>query len=572
MKGDVLKKEKKLEKITEWNRLTYPLKMKPTLIQLCELERMMEEFRKCIHQTCQKIIHELYKNHLLIINKDNIEEGVCPLCNKNKKMDRILKGFDLVVYREFKGKPTRKPVPDHKKEIKVCGSCMLSLPTLRKFFLKSKEKGVPFNEWDMTKFANLGNNNKVYDACLQKAKETVKSYMQIKSNIKNKIDFLRKRIEQNDEELNKEMKRTNYDKDKIRRLNKFIRHDKNQIEKEKKKIAEDIEFGGGVIRLYENSYDLIKDQNDYYISLLNFVKGKKMVLDFFGENYQKKLASKFLEGKKSETEITKKGEDYYLHYIYREEGKVPVPDKTFTPIGVDVNVINLACYLSIDKNDKPRDVRFFSGRDMRARRRRMAEVRKKWAQKLKHKSKGGKGKTIKWYKDKCKKQRERDYIKNIIHNITTTIVREIKEKYDKPVIVMEELKYIRDRITKELKITKKSIEGLSEKQSKGIRADKLLNKDLNNWNFDEFQRMIKYKANYLGIPVVFVSAKDTSIKCNKCGHTEENNYKDFHKVLFKCENCGYECNADFNASVNIGRNFFTELENDKKLVPPQVVI
>ncbi len=127
-------------------------------------------------------------------------------------------------------------------------------------------------------------------------------------------------------------------------------------------------------------------------------------------------------------------------------------------------------------------------------------------------------------------------------------------------------------MTKDLKLTKKSIEGLSEKQSKGIRADKLLNKDLNNWNFDEFQRMIKYKANYLGIPVVFVSAKDTSIKCNKCGHTEENNYKDFHKVLFKCENCGYECNADFNASVNIGRNFFTELENDKKLVPPQVVI
>lgn len=43
----------------------------------------------------------------------------------------------------------------------------------------------------------------------------------------------------------------------------------------------------------------------------------------------------------------------------------------------------------------------------------------------------------------------------------------------------------------------------------------------------------------------------TSQKCNKCGHTCETNR--LTQENFICVNCGYEANADLNASVNISR-------------------
>jgi len=53
-----------------------------------------------------------------------------------------------------------------------------------------------------------------------------------------------------------------------------------------------------------------------------------------------------------------------------------------------------------------------------------------------------------------------------------------------------------------------------------------------------------------GIPFKLVNPRNTSITCNKCGATNKTNRngKDF-----KCKKCGYTCNADFNAAVNIAR-------------------
>ena len=48
----------------------------------------------------------------------------------------------------------------------------------------------------------------------------------------------------------------------------------------------------------------------------------------------------------------------------------------------------------------------------------------------------------------------------------------------------------------------------------------------------------------------------------QCTISEEN-YKNYHTVKFKCNKCGYECNADFNASVNIARLFYENLHNNQ---------
>jgi len=63
--------------------------------------------------------------------------------------------------------------------------------------------------------------------------------------------------------------------------------------------------------------------------------------------------------------------------------------------------------------------------------------------------------------------------------------------------------------------------------------------------------MIVYKANWEGIPVVFINPSYTSQICPKCFSTNKR-----VKHLYKCSHCGYQANSDFVGSVNIGKKFF----------------
>ena len=549
----VLKNEDLLKK-TNWQRKTYPLKLKPTDIQEVRLNAMAYEFKKIVNGSIKIILNNIYPKFILN-GTEKAEKQKCPLCKATKKLNYILEDFEIQTY----GKDYRRVVYKKGERTKVCncfeGKTSPNHRIMRMFMLPTKDR-TPTKENDITQFGR-SEIKTVYDSALQKSMECIKSQVEIKEKLKWKINWLRERILNNQIELNKK-EGENYEKYGERILKKFNKKDEILIEKLKKRFAEKIEYKYDVIRLYNNTYSLIKEDNDYYIQIKDFIKNKPLTLEFFGEKYQKKLADKFIKSKNAETEIIRKGDYFYLQYIYRNEIKIPKPNKTFTAIGIDVNIINLACYVSMNKDLKPLRIKFYSGREMRFKRKRFKEVRKIWNSKMKYKENGGKGKSRKWFNNKVKAQNEKDYVKYQIHKLTSNIVQEIKDTIDKPVIIMENLKDIRDRIGKELKIQKCSIEKLDKKQQKVIRRDKLLNSELNNWNFDDFQKFIEYKANWLGIPIVYVSAKDTSITCNKCGHIEEENYEDYHKVKFKCKKCGYECNADFNAGVNIARSFYKE--------------
>lgn len=543
-----------LLKKTNWQRKTYPLKLNLTDVQKCKLDMMFYEYKKATNKIIDIVLNEFFTKHLVQLTEEL--NGKCPLCQKEKKLKYQLNDFYFKKYGELKGKPIYKPIYKKGESCNICGFCYMSHYSLRKFLSPSKNRELPIKEWDFTKYTRMKNN---FDSCLQKAVETIKSQEQIKQKLKWRINNLRERIMNNNIQINKKSGEA-FEKYGEQLLKKFIKKDERLIEKLKKRFAENIEFKGTAIRLYDNSYSLIKEDNEFYIKLKNFLEDKEfMTIEFFGDKYQKKLANKFIKSKNAETELIKKGDDFYLQYIYRKEINVPIPDETFTSVGIDVNIINLSSYVSMNKELKPMKVNFYSGRKMRDKRKRFKEMRKIWASKTKRIDKGGKGREWKWFIKKKNKQNEKNYVKYNIHNLTTLIVQEIKDTIDKPVIVMENLKDIRDRIGKELKIKKCSIEKLDKKQQKSIRGEKLLNSELNNWNFDDFQKFIEYKANWLGIPVVYVKAKDTSIKCNKCGNIKEENYEDWHRVKFKCCSCSYECNADFNASVNIAREFYKNL-------------
>ncbi len=119
---------------------------------------------------------------------------------------------------------------------------------------------------------------------------------------------------------------------------------------------------------------------------------------------------------------------------------------------------------------------------------------------------------------------------HLLHRMANDLLDEA-EDHDVNVIVFEGLDGIRDRMSN--------------------------GKDFQQWAFNEFYRVLKYKAEERGIDVEQVDPEYTSKKCSRqdCGHVHEDN-RDGKK--FKCVECGYEVNADYNASKNIAMKYIVE--------------
>ena len=65
----------------------------------------------------------------------------------------------------------------------------------------------------------------------------------------------------------------------------------------------------------------------------------------------------------------------------------------------------------------------------------------------------------------------------------------------------------------------------------------------------QFSTRVQYKAHRAGKVVLFVNPKNSSQECSNCCHTHAQNRKT--QSDFACLSCGFECNADLNASLTI---------------------
>ena len=106
-------------------------------------------------------------------------------------------------------------------------------------------------------------------------------------------------------------------------------------------------------------------------------------------------------------------------------------------------------------------------------------------------------------------------------------------------------------------VSKQVIDFALKNNAKYINMEDLSGFDTNkfilrNWSFYELQQFITYKAQRYGIEVRKVNPYHTSQICSKCGHWEEGQRDT--QDHFKCKACGYEDNADFNASKNIAKS------------------
>ncbi len=77
---------------------------------------------------------------------------------------------------------------------------------------------------------------------------------------------------------------------------------------------------------------------------------------------------------------------------------------------------------------------------------------------------------------------------------------------------------------------------------------RLFNYKLGTWSFAQLQYFIQYKAEQVCKTVVPINPRHTSQTCSQCGYTNRANRKG---AWFKCGNCGFQLDADLNASRNI---------------------
>jgi len=95
----------------------------------------------------------------------------------------------------------------------------------------------------------------------------------------------------------------------------------------------------------------------------------------------------------------------------------------------------------------------------------------------------------------------------------------------------------------------RSASGSKEVPGRNVRAKSGLNKSILDQGWFEFKRQLEYKTHWLGGALIKVNPKNTSLKCNVCGHTAKENRE--NQAQFFCIVCRHRENADTNAAKNI---------------------
>ncbi|MFB6188289.1 MAG: RNA-guided endonuclease TnpB family protein [Halapricum sp.] len=218
-----------------------------------------------------------------------------------------------------------------------------------------------------------------------------------------------------------------------------------------------------------------------------------------------------------EFRLQRSGETWVLHVATEYEVEAPdysATDGDMTPVGFDIGEAHLLAGCA-RTGDSPTDPILINGGRARHLRKEMHTTLKRLQERD----------AAEWRID------ERfDHYQNALTDIVEKASRraiEYASRFEKPVIVLEDLAYIRERLD----------------------YGTWMNRRLHNWAFARLQSRIEDKAREAGIPVAYVNAAYTSQTCNECGHL---GYRDGDE--FRCTNdeCWVsEYHADINAAVNI---------------------
>lgn len=223
-----------------------------------------------------------------------------------------------------------------------------------------------------------------------------------------------------------------------------------------------------------------------------------------------------------EGKVIKRGDDWFIHIVVQKEVEVESPNPNRV-LAIDLGERVVATSVAIvDSQVKHVD---FQGRGVRGTRRHYAWLRKRL----------GERKLLKEIKRIGHKERRK--VSDILHKVSYEVV-ELADQFSLT-IVLGDLEGIRNR-------------------ARGRR----MNRIVSNMPYHKLTRMITYKANWRGIPVIKLSEAYTSKICHRCGERGTRP----HQGLFKCQSCGLEYNADLNGAINIAERFREQALPERGLI------
>jgi putative transposase len=92
--------------------------------------------------------------------------------------------------------------------------------------------------------------------------------------------------------------------------------------------------------------------------------------------------------------------------------------------------------------------------------------------------------------------------------------------------------------------------GIEDLNVSGMLANGKLSKAIADMGFYEFRRQLEYKTQLYGSKLVIVDRFYPSSKtCSHCGHKKTS--LSLSQRVFKCDHCGFECDRDVNAAINL---------------------
>lgn len=231
--------------------------------------------------------------------------------------------------------------------------------------------------------------------------------------------------------------------------------------------------------------------------------------------------SQEIEGTPKNLTVSRKGKYWYIsvQVEVEKEEKIHPSDSV---VGIDMGITNFAT-LSDGTIYEP--LNSFRKLELK-----LAKEQRKLAKKKK-------------FSNNWKKQKNRinqihmkiaDSRKDYLHKTSTEISK------NHAIVVLEDLKVSK---------MSKSAKGNKENPGKNVKTKSKMNKSILDQGWFEFRKMLEYKEKWNGGFVVLVNPKNTSRTCPKCGLISKENRKT--QQNFKCIQCGFNENADINASKNI---------------------
>ena len=279
------------------------------------------------------------------------------------------------------------------------------------------------------------------------------------------------------------------------------------------------------MRFDKRCYGFSKTTNvltPYWLTLSLSKRERVSLPIVFGER-QKQRIEEMLRGEWELTtvEMVKRDGEWFAHFVLKKT--VEVPDEPESIIAIDIGEHNLAVAVAISRNNpKPMKGHFWRGSEIKRIRGLYAHIRRRLGEKKLLKKIKGLG------------RRERQKVNQQLHIIANEII-EYAKQFHRPVIVMENLKGIRENFNK----------------------SKKLNRRFHSLPFRKLQTLIEYKALLEGIDVMYLSKKETkntSKTCHRCGYVTQ-----IKGRIFKCPKCGMEYDRDLNASINIARRVMSSV-------------